>query len=421
MSATLSAAKVTRPSKRLVGAIAAVLLIAACDQQAADAPAPQAPPPAPVTVANPLVETVTEWDEFTGRFEAVNRVEIRARVSGYLNSVHFDDGQLVKKGDLLFSIDPRVLEAERSVARATLLQAEAQLKLTVRDLERAESLSGSSAISQQTVDERRTEKLVAEAEVAAARARVRNADLNVEFTEVRAPINGRISDRRVDVGNLISGGSAQSDPLAIIVSLNPMYFVFDASESDFLRYTRLSKSGVRTSSRDKANPVYVKLMDEENWFRRGEMNFLGNELDSNSGTIRGRAIFDNSDQFLTAGVFGRLRLIGSAPYEATLLPDAAILADQSSKIVFLVDEEGTVSSRKVEIGPMIRGLRVVRGGLKATDKVIISGVQRARPGGKVTPQEGQIVAVDDGLNVEVPDDDDVPDKDPEPASEISGQ
>ena len=386
---------------RLLSVIGLVVLVAACDQQE-PAPAAEAPPPPPVTVAAPLIDTVTEWDEFTGRFEAVNRVELRARVSGYLDAVHFTDGQIVKKGDLLFSIDPRTLKAERDVARAAVLQAEASLKLTTRDLARAEKLSGSSAISQQTVDERRTDKLIAEAEVAAARGRLRSAELNVEFTEVRAPIDGRISDRRVDVGNLISGGSAQSDPLAIVISLNPMYFIFDASEADLLRYTRLSKSGARTSSRDTATPVYVRLMDEKNWFRRGEMNFVGNELDPNSGTIRGRAIFNNSDQFLTSGVFGRLRLLGSAPYEATLLPDAAILADQSRKIVYAVDDEGTVSVRVVETGPIIKGLRVVRGGLTATDKIIISGVQRARPGGKVTPQHGQIVAIDDGLDVEVP-------------------
>ncbi len=373
-------------------ALLAVVLLAACDQeQEAAGPPPQQPPP-PVDVANPLIKEVIEWDEFTGRFEATERVELRARVSGYLDKVHFRDGQIVKKGDLLFNIDARPFQAELARARAELQSTEAALDLAEKELSRAEQLLRSRTVSQDRVDDRLADKLAAEAAVAAARAVVRAAELDVAFTTIRAPIAGRISDRKVDVGNLVSGGDARSDPLASIVALDPIFFVFDVSEADYLKYSRLDISGKRPSSRGSPNPVYVRVLDETEWTRPGKMNFVDNSFNPGSGTIRGRAVFDNPELILVPGLFGRLRLVASGAYDATLLPDAAILSDQSNKVVFVVDAEGTVAPRQVELGPIIDGLRVIRSGVGADDRVIVSGVQRAQPGGKVTANETTIPA-----------------------------
>ncbi len=370
-----------------------VLALAACEPAQEQSQAPAEQPPPPVDVANPIVKTIVDWDEFTGRFEAVDRVELRARVSGYLDAVHFNDGQLVNKGDLLFTIDQRPFAAEIERVKAEIEQARTRLQLAATELERAERLVQGGHISRETLDERRAARDVEHAAISAARARLRLAELELEFTEVRAPINGRISDRRVDIGNLVSGGSAQSNLLATIVSLDPIYFVFDASEADYLRYVRLHRQGARPSSRETANPVFVRLMDETAWLRLGHMNFVDNELNLGSGTIRGRAIFDNPDYLLAPGLFGRLRLVGSGEYEAVMVPDAAVLSDQSNKIVLVVDESGTVFARKVELGTLNEGLRVVSKGLSAEDRVIINGIQRAQPGGKVTPQAAEIEAI----------------------------
>lgn len=346
--------------------------------------------PMPVEVATPLQKKVTEWDEYTGRFETTKRVEVRARVSGYLESVHFQDGQLIGEGDLLFVIDPRPFEAELAGARAQLAVAKSQLALADVELKRAENLGRTQAASRALVDQRRAAREQAEAGVAVAEAEVREAELNVEFTQVRSPITGRISNRQVDVGNLVSGGTSQSTVLTTVVAMDPIYFVFDASEADFLRYSRLNIEGTRVSSRERANPVYVRLMDEDRWERLGKMNFVDNVLDPNSGTIRGRAIFDNPDFFLTPGVFGRLRLLGSSEYEALLLPDDAILSDQSRKVVMTVDDKGVVTPKPVTLGPLIDGLRVIRAGIEPTDRVVIKGIQRARPGATVKPEPGKI-------------------------------
>ena len=346
--------------------------------------------PLPVEVAAPVQKKVIEWDEYTGRFEATKRVEVRARVSGYLQSVHFQDGQLVGQGDLLFIIDPRPFEAELAGAKAQLAVAKSQLALADVELKRAENLGRTQAASRALVDQRRAAREQAEAGVAVAEAEVREAELNVEFTQVRSPITGRISNRQVDVGNLVSGGTAQSTVLTTVVAMDPIYFVFDASEADFLRYSRLNIEGTRVSSRERANPVYVRLMDEDKWDRLGKMNFVDNVLDPNSGTIRGRAIFENPDFFLTPGVFGRLRLLGSSEYEALLLPDDAVLSDQSRKVVMTVDDKGVVVPKPVTLGPVINGLRVIRSGIEPTDQVIIKGLQRARPGATVKPEPGKI-------------------------------
>lgn len=340
----------------------------------------------PVTVAKPVIKPVIEWDEYTGRFEAVERVEIRARVSGYLDSIHFRDGQMVEKGDLLYVIDPRPFEAAVVQAQAEIERATAELAFASKELERGERLVQNRTISRAQVDTRRSARNVAAAELKAARGAMQLAQLELEFTQIKAPVAGRVSSTRIDVGNLVSGGTTQSTLLTTVVSLDPIYFVFDASEADFLKYARLNQEGARASSRDADNPVYVRLMDETEWTRMGAMNFVDNELGLGSGTIRGRAVFDNPTGIITPGLFGRLRLLGSGEYTATLIPDHAVLSDQARKIVMTVDSEGTVVPKPVDLGPVIDGLRVVRTGLDAEDSVIINGIQRARPGSKVTPQ-----------------------------------
>ena len=381
---------VAYPRSRRLALLIACLTLAGCSGEEPGTAAAKAPPPPPVDVATPLVKPVVEWDEYTGRFEAVQRVEVRARVSGDLDEVTFSDGEAVDKGKLLFRIDPRPFQAVLARARADVDRARATLALAKTELRRFQELLERKVASQDDYDERLTRVREAEAMLAGAEASVRGAELDLEFTEVRAPISGRISDSRVDVGNLVTGGTQQAEVLTTIVALDPIYFVFDASEADFLRYSRLGRSGKRASSRNTPNPVYVRLMDEKEWIHRGKMNFVDNELDPNSGTMRGRAVFHNPDRFLTPGVFGRLRLVGSGEYEAMLLPDKAVLSDQSRKIVMTVDSAGTVVPRVVELGPVIDGLRVIRSGITADTRVVVSGLTRARPGATVTPQEVSI-------------------------------
>ncbi len=363
------------------------LLLGACDEAsvAKSGDAPAAAPP-PVDVARPLVKSIVEWDEYTGQFEAAQSVEIRARVSGYLDEVHFREGQIVEKDQLLYVIDRRPFVAELARAQAQERRAKAQLDLADLKLKRGQTLVERRVISVDELDERKANRAVAFADLVAAQADVRLAELNLNFTEIRAPLTGRISDSEVDIGNLISGGSADSTLLTTVVSLDPIYFAFDASEADSLRYRRLKGKGLRPSSRENPNPVYVRLMDETTWARKGEMNFVDNRQDPNSGTIRVRAVFENPDLLLTPGLFGRLRLIGSNEYEAILLPDKAVLSDQSRKIVMTVDQEGLVSAKVVELGPVVDGLRVIRSGLSAEDRVVVRGVQRARPGQPVTAE-----------------------------------
>jgi RND family efflux transporter MFP subunit len=346
--------------------------------------------PPPVTVANPVIKPVTEWDEYTGRFEAVERVEIRSRVSGFLDSNHFQDGQLIEKGDLLFVIDPRPFEAEVLQAQAEIERATAELEFASKELERGEQLAKSSTISRAQTDTRRSARSVAAASLKSARGALQLAELDLAYTQIKAPISGRISNSRVDVGNLVNGGTTQSTLLTTIVSIDPIYFVFDTSEADYLKYLRLKQQGTRASFREAKNPVFVRLMDETEWTRKGVMNFVDNELGPGSGTIRGRAIFDNPQGIITPGLFGRLRLVGSDEYMATLVPDSAVLSDQSNKIVMTVDGEGTVVPKFVTLGPVVDGLRVIRSGLSPDDQVVIEGIMRARPGGKVTPEMANI-------------------------------
>jgi RND family efflux transporter MFP subunit len=360
--------------------------LCACDKP----PAPVAGPP-PVTVAEPVSKPVTEWDEYTGRFEAVQSVDVRARVSGYLTQIAFKDGQIVKAGDLLFVIDPRPYELALEEAKAALARAQTSQDLANTDLDRIAKLLPSRAVAQQDYDTRLQKKKDADAAVLGAEASVRSSDLDLSFTRIVSPIGGRISAKNIDIGNLVTGGNTGSATLlTTVVSLNPIRFAFDASEAAYLRYNRLAQEGTRASSRDVANPVYVRLADETQWTRRGKMDFVDNQLNAKTGTIRGRAIFPNDDLFLTPGVFGRLRLLAQPEHPALLIPDSAILSDQSRKVVAVVDMEGMVAFKPVTLGPVMDGLRVVREGLMPQDRIVIEGLQRVRPGGKVDPKDGKI-------------------------------
>jgi RND family efflux transporter MFP subunit len=346
----------------------------------------QAPPAPAVTVAVPLVQVVQDWDEFTGRFQATRSVEVRARVGGYITGVHFSDGEYVRRGQLLFTLDARPAQAALASARAQLAQAQAQLTLSRSELERSETLLESQAVSQAEVDTRRGALQTAEAAIAAANANVRARQLDVEFTRVTAPISGRVSDRRVDAGNLVAGGSSGGDVLTTVVSSTPIHFVFDASEAVLLKYQRQARAG--------SAPIQVRLQDESTFSRSGTLDFTDNAIDTASGVVRLRAVIPNADGFLKPGMFGQARLAGTGTYTAMLVPDAAIGTDQARRIVYVVAADGSVSPRPVQLGPLVDGLRVVRSGLERTDRVIINGVQRIQqPGMKVKATNGQIRAV----------------------------
>ncbi len=363
-----------------------LLILAACgqDQQAQNKPA--APPPPAVSVAHPLEKKVVEWDEYTGRFDAVDTVEVRARISGVLDEVKFIDGATVKQGDLLFVIDPRPFQRVLDRNRATLEAAKVQEEFAAKDLERAKPLVANNTISQQVFDQRVQSLRVGQANVLSAEASVRSAELDVEFTRITAPISGRISRKYVSEGNYVTGGSGSGTLLTTIVTTDPIYFYFDVSESEFLKYQRLDNLGQRPSSRSTANPVELALQDDVGFPYKGKMNFVDNRIDQNTGSLRGRAIFDNPKQLFQPGLFGRIRLAGSGEYAAIMLPDAAIATDQSNRFVFLVAEDGTVSTKPVALGPLIDGLRVVRSGISTNDLVIVNGIQRARAGIKVKPE-----------------------------------
>ena len=366
----------------------AALALGGCDRK----PTAAAPPPPPVTVAHPLQKNITEWDEYTGRFQAVNTVEVRARVSGFIDSVHVNEGQVVKEGDLLFVIDQRPFRLAVEQAMADVERAQAKLEIATLDVQRATPLVESQALTGREFDTRKSTQRDAAGQVANAQAALKTAQLNLEWSTVRAPIAGRISDRRVDAGNLITGGASGATLLTVIVSTDPIHFIFDGSEADFIRYLRLAAQGARPSSRDVQNPVSVRLADETDFAHQGRMDFVDNAVNPKTGTIRGRAIFDNKDGLLTPGFFGRLRLFGGT-HEALLVPDSAISSDQSRKIMFTVADDGTVGVKLVELGPIVDGLRVIRSGLAATDRIVIDGLQRARPGQKVKPEDGAIKAV----------------------------
>ncbi len=364
----------------------AALVLASCGEKQ-QAQAPGAPPPPSVSVANPVEKKVVEWDEYTGRFEPTDTVEVRARISGVLTEVKFTDGAVVKKGDLLFVIDPRPFQRVLDRDRAALQGAKVQVEFTQKDLERARPLMANSTISQQVFDQRNQAVKTAEANVLSAEASVRSAELDVEFTQIRAPITGRISRKLISEGNFITGGSGSGTLLTTIVSTDPIYFYFDISEADFLKYKRLFEQGMRPSSRETANPIEVGLQGDTGFPIKGEMNFVDNRIDSGTGSLRERATFQNPNGMLLPGLFAHARVIGSGEYNAILLPDSAIATDQSNRFVFVVADDGTVSAKPVTLGPIIEGLRVIRTGVTPADWVIVNGVQRARKGIKVKAEK----------------------------------
>jgi RND family efflux transporter MFP subunit len=373
--------------KSFFGRLGVLLLtsgaLSACGEKPQQPAAAAAPP---VTVAQPVKRTVTDWDEFTGRFEAVEEVQIRPRVGGYVTNVEFKDGDMVHAGDLLYLIDSRPFEAVAAQADGQLADARAKAELAKRDLDRGLALVQTSAVSEQLVDQRRQALQAAHAAETVAEGALKAAQLNIEFTHVLAPITGRVSRHLISVGNLVQGSdTGTSTLLTTIVSVDPIYIYFDVDEATYLRNNKLWFEGQRPSSRDTANPVQVTLTGETKPSHDGHMDFLDNRLDLSTGTLRSRAVIGNHDLSILPGQFGRVRLIGSAPYGALLLPDTAIATDQSRKIVFVVKDDNTVEARAVVLGPLDEGLRVIREGLKAEDHVVVDGLQRVRIGAKVNP------------------------------------
>lgn len=346
-------------------------------------PAMAAPPPPTVTVATPLQRDVTEWDDYVGRFEPSRAVEIRPRVSGAVVAIHFTDGQIVKAGQPLFTIDPRPYAAALAEARAGVATANSDLALANANYQRALKLVDVDAVSKSEVDRLKAQVQAASAGLAAAEARVRSRALDMEFTVVRAPIGGRISDRKIDIGNLVAAGEgANATLLTTINALDPIYFSFDGSEALFLKAKR---AGAGTAS-----PVEIRLQDEGDYRWKGRLDFTDNGLDPKSGTIRGRAVLSNPGLFLTPGMFGNMRLSSGGMTKALMIPDSAIVPDQARKTVLVVGKDGAVASKPVTLGPVVDGLRVIRGGLSPADRVVIAGTQMAMPGTKVQTLAGSI-------------------------------
>jgi len=374
------------PIAARVVSLAALLLLVACSESPQKQAA--APPPPAVTVAKPVKRVVIDQDEYVGRFAAVDSVEIRARVSGYLDRIDFTDGQIVKKGDLLFTIDRRPFQTTLDQAKANLAQAHANLAFAESDLARGAQLVRERTITEQTFDQRTQVKRVAEAAVQAQEAAVRQASLDLEFTELRAPVDGRIGDRRVSPGNLVTGGTAgNTSLLATIVSTDPIRFEFTFDEASYLRYERLAKGGRDVTSREGSVIVGLKLIDEEDFQHQGRMDFVDNVIDRSSGTIRGRAVFSNLDGVFTPGMFARVRVPGSPSYTALLVPDAAIGTEQTRKYVLVVDSDNVVRLKYLTLGQASGKLRVVKSGVQEDDRVIVNGLMRARPNQPVRPQE----------------------------------
>lgn len=366
-------------------------LLSGCNESKSQAQS-KAPVPPKVTVARPVSKIVADEDEYVGRFIAVDSVEVRARISGYLSAIHFRDGQMVTKGDPLFTIDRRPFESALQQARANLEQAKANLAFTTSDLARAKSLVLNRTITEQSLDQRTQAKRVAEATVRAQEAAVQQASLDLEFTELKAPISGRIGDRRVSPGNLVTGGtSGNTTLLATIQSTDPIRFEFTFDEAAYRRFLDVHKD---VSSLTEAIPVKLKLIDEKDFAHKGHLDFIDNAINSSSGTIRGRAQFANPRGMLTPGMFGRIRIATTPPAPALLVPDVAIGTEQVRKFVYVVNEQNTARSRYVTLGPLVGGLRIIRHGLAANDRVIIKGLMRTRPGAKVTPEMGTIASAE---------------------------
>jgi len=361
-------------------------------QSGTSATAPKGPagPPPAVTVSRPIAREVVEWDEYTGRFDAVDAVDVRARVSGYLVEVHFKDGQMVKKGDLLFTIDPRPFERALDQARAELEQWQARVKNASKDVNRALPLVKQGVVSEKAYDDRENAYEDANAAAKVAEAKVRTAELDLSFTKVLSPIDGRVSRAAVSVGAYIVGNNASGTQLTNVVSQDPIHIYFDVNENNYVKYKRLQQQGIAAGASQLGTSVEIALQDDRGFPHRGTLDFLDNRLDTATGTLRARATVENGKQLFSPGMFARVRVAGSAPGQALLLPDEAIGTDQTNRFVMVVSDDGTAQRRNVEVGRLSDGLRIIRSGLKADDWVVVRGVQRARPGQKVTPKREPI-------------------------------
>jgi len=336
-------------------------------------------------VATVVKKPVTEWDEFTGRVEAVDTVEIRPRVAGHLKGWHFREGGLVRKGDLLFTIDDREYRAEAEAARAAVAGAEAEAQLASQELRRAEELVGQKLIAERDLDAARARKQQAEAALLSALARRRQAELDLGFTQITSPIDGRAGAALVKPGNLVAPGETL---LTTVVSIDPVYVVFDGDEAAYLRYQQMARRGERESSRDARNPVLVGLADEDGYPHRGEMDFVDNQVNPDTGTIRGRAVVPNPDGVFTPGLFARVRLLGASEVEALLIHEQAVMTDQDRRYVYVVGEGNTAQRKDVTLGAHVEGLRIVESGLEPGDKVVVNGVRKIFfPGQPVNPRE----------------------------------
>jgi RND family efflux transporter MFP subunit len=372
----------------MVAAVALLAMGAGCDQgNSTQTQVQQKNAPPTVAVSQPVQRDIVEWDEYTGRFDAVETVELRARVSGHLTEVRFKDGQLVKQGDLLFVIDPRPFERALEQARAELFAATTKVENANLDIVRGKPLVERKIISDKAFDDRMSIVRDAQAAVKVAEAKVKSAELDLSFTSMDSPITGRISRTLVTAGNWVSaGGTANATLLTTIVSKDPIYIYFDVSENNHIKYKRLAERGVGSGAADLGAPVEIGLPDERGFPHKARLDFLDNRLDQGTATLRARAVIANPAEFFSPGLFARVRVTGTAPYAAVLLPDEAIGTDQTNKFVYVVGEDGTVARRNLKLGPLYEGMRVVREGVTAEEWVIIRGLQRARPGGKVTPK-----------------------------------
>lgn len=352
------------------------LIMAGCSEQP---PQAQKMPAPEVDISHPIQASITQWDEYTGRFAAVNQAEIRARVSGYLQQTKFKDGQTVKAGDVLFVIDQRSF-------KIALQSAESKLDLAEKELARGKDLRKQNSLSQEEVDRRANEYQI-------ALAAFENAKLEMEFTEVKSPINGVVSRDFINVGNLVTGGTSGATLLTTVVSTNPIHFYFDAGERDLLKYIRLSQSDKRESSRTKSHPVQIRLQDEQEFSHLGVMDFVDNQVDQSTGTIQGRAILDNPGGFILPGIFGRIRLLSQENISVILIPDIAVGTDQSKKFVYVLDAENKVGRKFVTLGDLhTQDLRIITGGLSPDDNIIVNGMMRARPGATVSPKQVDIAS-----------------------------
>jgi RND family efflux transporter MFP subunit len=371
----------TLAAAALVGAA-----LAGCERNEQQ-PTQQAAPPPSVSVSVPVQRQIVEWDEYTGRFDATQTVDVRARVSGYLDEVRFKDGQQVRQGDVLFIIDPRPFERSLEQARAELFAAQTKVQNAKLDVTRGEKLIEGKIISDKSFDDRMSLLRDTQATVKVAEAKVKSAELDLSFATITAPISGRIGRALVTAGNWVSAGSASGATLlTTIVSQDPIYVYFDVNESNYIKYRRLAERGIKAGAADIGAPVEVALPDERGFPHRGRLEFLDNRLDQGTGTLRARAVLPNKEGLFSAGLFARVRVVGTPSYAALMLPDEAIGTDQTNKYVLVVDGAGAVERRNVKLGPLIEGLRVVREGIKAEDWVVTRGLQRAQPGGKVAPK-----------------------------------